>query len=97
MKTAITIISIIIIVATIVMITISFFRFRKMNLKGLLEESQKLLDENMENIEKMRKTIRDAGYDVDEVEKGKIVCKYCGGLVEQNIYKCPHCGAVKKD
>ena len=96
MPLAIIIVTIVFVVISIVVTVVSFIKFKNFGIGGLLKESQKLLDENQENINQIRESLKKAGFSEKDIEDGKVVCPYCGGIKDANAYKCPNCGAVKK-
>ncbi|MBQ3494690.1 MAG: hypothetical protein IJA69_04675 [Clostridia bacterium] len=90
------IIPVIFIVVSVGITIFSVIKFRKLGVKQMLEEGQKMLDENQEAIKQMHEHIKKMGYDPADVEAGKVVCQYCGAMIEKDTYKCPNCGATKK-
>lgn len=96
MPLAVIIITIVFVVISIVVTVVSVVKFKNFGISGLLKESQKLLNENQENINQIRESLKKAGFSEKDIEEGKVVCPYCGGVKDANAYKCPNCGAVKK-
>ena len=96
MPLAVIIITVVLVVVSIVVSVVSFVKFKSNGISNLLQESQKILDENQENITQIRDSLKKAGFSDQDIEEGKVVCPYCGKLKDPNAYKCPSCGAVKK-
>lgn len=95
MVTAIIIVTVVFVVISIIVTVVSFTKFKSFNVKSLLEKSQKMIDENEEALKNLRQSLKNAGFDEKAIEEGKVMCEYCGGLVDKDAYKCPNCGAVK--
>ena len=96
MPTAVIVITSVFVAISILVTVRAIVKFKSFGIGNLLKESQKVIEENQENINQIRESLKKAGFSEKDIEEGKVVCPYCGGVKDANSYKCPNCGAVKK-
>ena len=96
MVVAVIVISIIIFVASAIFMVYNFIKFKNFNVDDMMKEGEKILKQNQETINEIKQNAKKYGYDIQSAKDGKIICEYCGTLVDKNAYKCPSCGATKK-